>query len=137
MLERADTVVLVIGTPIDEFMNPSVTVFDRVIDELTPHIRPHCLVVLRSTVFPGTTEGVQRRLHAAGIETEVVFCPERIAEGHALEEIRSLPQLVGASSRRRLRAGALVSSSRSGCRSCARRRWRPSWRSSSPTRGAT
>jgi UDP-N-acetyl-D-mannosaminuronic acid dehydrogenase len=28
----------------------------------------------------------------------VVFCPERIAEGHALEEIRSLPQLIGASS---------------------------------------
>ena len=98
MLERADTVVLVIGTPIDEFMNPSVTVFDRVVDELIPHIRPHCLVVLRSTVFPGTTEGVQRRLHAAGLEADVVFCPERIAEGHALEEIRSLPQLVGASS---------------------------------------
>src|SRR6266513_593162 len=98
MLARADTVVLVIGTPIDEFMNPSVTVFDRVVDELIPHIRPHCLVVLRSTVFPGTTEGVQRRLHAAGLEADVVFCPERIAEGHALEEIRSLPQLVGASS---------------------------------------
>src|SRR5256885_6506297 len=94
MLDRADTVVLVIGTPIDEFMNPSVTVFDRVVDELIPHIRPHCLVVLRSTVFPGTTEGVQRRLHSAGLETDVVFCPERIAEGHALEEIRSLPQLV-------------------------------------------
>src|SRR5258706_216813 len=98
MLKRAGTVVIVIGTPIDEFMNPSVTVFDRVIDELIPHIQPHCLVVLRSTVFPGTTEGVQRRLHAAGLDTDVVFCPERIAEGHALEEIRSLPQLVGASS---------------------------------------
>ena len=97
MLGRADAVVIVIGTPIDEFMNPSVTVFDRVVDELIPHIRPHCLVVLRSTVFPGTTDGVQRRLQAAGMETDVVFCPERIAEGHALEEIRSLPQLVGAS----------------------------------------
>ena len=97
MLERADTVVMVIGTPIDEFMNPSVTIFDRVVDELIPHIRPHCLVVLRSTVFPGTTDGVQRRMSAAGLETDVVFCPERIAEGHALEEIRSLPQLVGAS----------------------------------------
>ena len=96
MLEHANAVVIVIGTPIDEFMNPSVTVFDRVIQELIPHIRPHCLVVLRSTVFPGTTEGVERRLRAAGLETDVVFCPERISEGHALEEIRSLPQLVGA-----------------------------------------
>ena len=97
MVEHTNVIVLVIGTPIDEFMNPSVTVFDRVIDELTPHIGADCLVVLRSTVFPGTTEGVERRLRAAGKDAVVVFCPERIAEGHALEEIKSLPQLIGAS----------------------------------------
>jgi len=97
MVERTKTIILVIGTPIDEFMNPSVTVFDRVIDELTPHIGRDCLVVLRSTVFPGTTEGVERRLRGAGKDAVVVFCPERIAEGHALEEIKSLPQLIGAS----------------------------------------
>ena len=97
LLERTHTVVLVIGTPIDEFMNPSVRIFDRVVDDLIPHLRDGSLVVLRSTVFPGTTESVERRLRAAGIDAEVVFCPERIAEGHALEEIRSLPQLIGAS----------------------------------------
>jgi UDP-N-acetyl-D-mannosaminuronic acid dehydrogenase len=97
MLERTDTVVIVIGTPIDEFMNPSVTVFDRVVDELIPHIRKDCLVVLRSTVYPGTTEGVERRLRKAGLNAAVAFCPERIAEGHALEEIKGLPQLIGAS----------------------------------------
>jgi UDP-N-acetyl-D-mannosaminuronic acid dehydrogenase len=98
LLERTDTVILVIGTPIDEFMNPSVRIFDRVVDDLIPHLRDGSLVVLRSTVFPSTTESVERRLRAAGIDAEVVFCPERIAEGHALEEIRSLPQLIGASS---------------------------------------
>jgi UDP-N-acetyl-D-mannosaminuronic acid dehydrogenase len=97
LLERTNTVVLVIGTPIDEFMNPSVRIFDRVVDDLIPHLRDGSLIVLRSTVFPGTTESVERRLRAAGIDAEVVFCPERIAEGHALEEIRSLPQLIGAS----------------------------------------
>jgi len=98
MVVRTKVIILVIGTPIDEFMNPSVTVFDRVIDELTPHIGPDSLVVLRSTVYPGTTEGVERRLRAAGKDAIVVNCPERIAEGHALEEIKSLPQLIGASS---------------------------------------
>ncbi len=97
MVARTSTVILVIGTPIDEFMNPSVSVFDRVIDELIPHIRAGSLVVLRSTVFPGTTETVERRLHDAGVDATVVFCPERIAERHALEEVRSLPQLIGAS----------------------------------------
>jgi UDP-N-acetyl-D-mannosaminuronic acid dehydrogenase len=98
MLKRTQTVILVIGTPIDEFMNPSVRIFDRVLDELTPHLQRGSLIVLRSTVFPGTTETVERRLRAAGIEAEVVFCPERIAEGHAIEELRTLPQLVGANS---------------------------------------
>jgi UDP-N-acetyl-D-mannosaminuronic acid dehydrogenase len=98
LLARTQTVILVIGTPIDEFMNPSVRIFDRVVDDLIPHLSDGSLVVLRSTVFPGTTESVERRLRAAGIDAEVVFCPERIAEGHALEEIRSLPQLIGASS---------------------------------------
>jgi UDP-N-acetyl-D-mannosaminuronic acid dehydrogenase len=100
LVESTDTVILVIGTPIDEFMNPSVRIFDKVLDELMPHLKNSTMIVLRSTVFPGTTESVERRLRAAGIQADVVFCPERIAEGHALEELRTLPQLVGASSDR-------------------------------------
>jgi UDP-N-acetyl-D-mannosaminuronic acid dehydrogenase len=100
LVESTDTVILVIGTPIDEFMNPSVRIFDKVLDELMPHLKNSTMVVLRSTVFPGTTETVERRLRAAGIQADVVFCPERIAEGHALEELRTLPQLVGVSSDR-------------------------------------
>ena len=98
MLRRTRNVVLVIGTPIDEFMNPSVRIFDRVLDELTPHLQNGSLIILRSTVFPGTTETVERRVRAAGLEADVAFCPERIAEGHALEELRTLPQLVGVTS---------------------------------------
>jgi len=100
LVGNADTVILVIGTPIDEFMNPSVRIFDKVLDELEPHLKSSSLIVLRSTVFPGTTESVERRLRAAGIEAEVAFCPERISEGHALEELRTFPQLVGVSSDR-------------------------------------
>jgi UDP-N-acetyl-D-mannosaminuronic acid dehydrogenase len=98
MLERTRNVVLVIGTPIDEFMNPSVRIFDRVLDELTPHVQQGSLIILRSTVFPGTTESVERRLRAAGIDADLAFCPERIAEGLALEELRTLPQIVGVTS---------------------------------------
>jgi UDP-N-acetyl-D-mannosaminuronic acid dehydrogenase len=98
MLERTRVAILVIGTPIDEFMNPSVRIFERVLDELTPHLQHGTLVVLRSTVFPGTSETVERRLQAAGLEAEIAFCPERIAEGHALEELRTLPQIIGVTS---------------------------------------
>jgi UDP-N-acetyl-D-mannosaminuronic acid dehydrogenase len=96
IVERTCVVVMVIGTPIDEFMNPSTRVFERVVDELGPRFRPHALVVLRSTVYPGTTTFVKHRLQQQGVEVEVAFCPERIAEGYALEEIRTLPQIIGA-----------------------------------------
>jgi UDP-N-acetyl-D-mannosaminuronic acid dehydrogenase len=96
ILSRTETVVLIIGTPIDEFLNPSTRVFHRVVEDLGPHMRPGSLVVLRSTVYPGTTHYVADRLRARGVTADVAFCPERVSEGAALEEIRSLPQLIGA-----------------------------------------
>ena len=96
MLERTNRVVVVIGTPVDEFLGPSMTIFERTVDAIAPHLRPGTLVVLRSTVYPGTTEHVERRFRERGCQVDVAFCPERIAEGHALEELRTLPQIVGA-----------------------------------------
>jgi UDP-N-acetyl-D-mannosaminuronic acid dehydrogenase len=98
IVARAEVVVLVIGTPIDEFMNPSTRIFERAVDELAPQLRDGALVVLRSTVYPGTTDYVRSRLAEIGVRVDVAFCPERVAEGHALEEIRSLPQIIGAGS---------------------------------------
>jgi UDP-N-acetyl-D-mannosaminuronic acid dehydrogenase len=72
------------------------TVFERAVSQIAPHLRPGSLIVLRSTVYPGTTEYVVQRLKALGCEADVAFCPERIAEGHALEELHSLPQIIGA-----------------------------------------
>ena len=104
MVGRANAVVVVIGTPIDEFMNPSTRPFQDLVAELGPCLAEDALVVLRSTVYPGTTDFVESRLKECCPGVRVAFCPERIAEGHALEEIRTLPQLVGANdaeSRRR------------------------------------
>ena len=58
MMARADAVVLVIGTPVDEFLGPSMRVFERAVDQIAPHVADGALVVLRSTVYPGTTEYV-------------------------------------------------------------------------------
>jgi UDP-N-acetyl-D-mannosaminuronic acid dehydrogenase len=96
MLRRANIIVVVIGTPIDEFFNPAMTIFERALGQIAPHIRDGSLVVLRSTVYPGTTQYVAQALADHGLRVDVAFCPERIAEGHALEELRTLPQIVGA-----------------------------------------
>ncbi len=96
MIERADALVVVIGTPVDEFLGPSMTIFEKAVNQIGPHLRDGALVVMRSTVYPGTTAYVAQHLAAAGCRVDVAFCPERIAEGHALEELHSLPQIIGA-----------------------------------------
>jgi UDP-N-acetyl-D-mannosaminuronic acid dehydrogenase len=96
MISRTDQLVVVIGTPVDEFLGPSMTVFEKAVDQIAPHLRDGALVVLRSTVYPGTTAYVAQHLAARGCTADVAFCPERIAEGHALEELHTLPQIVGA-----------------------------------------
>ncbi len=55
--------------------------------------------MLRSTVYPGTTAYVAAALADRGKRVDLAFCPERIAEGHALEELHSLPQIIGADTR--------------------------------------
>jgi UDP-N-acetyl-D-mannosaminuronic acid dehydrogenase len=96
MLRRTTAVIVVIGTPVDEFLHPSMTVFERTVDQIARDLQPGALVVLRSTVYPGTTARVAEDLRQRGCDVDVAFCPERIAEGHALEELASLPQIVGA-----------------------------------------
>jgi UDP-N-acetyl-D-mannosaminuronic acid dehydrogenase len=54
--------------------------------------------MLRSTVYPGITEKISLEVRSYGLNTFVSFCPERITEGNALEEIRILPQIIGADS---------------------------------------
>jgi UDP-N-acetyl-D-mannosaminuronic acid dehydrogenase len=98
LIQRTAVVVMVIGTPLDEFMSPTMRVYERAIDQLAAHVRNGALIILRSTVYPGTTEMVDRRLADHGLQVDVAFCPERIAEGYALEEIRTLPQLIGCDS---------------------------------------
>jgi UDP-N-acetyl-D-mannosaminuronic acid dehydrogenase len=96
MIRRAGCLIVVIGTPVDEFLGPSMTIFEKAVDQISPYLRDGALVVMRSTVYPGTTAYVAQHLALRGCNVDVAFCPERIAEGFALEELHSLPQIVGA-----------------------------------------
>lgn len=87
-------VVVVIGTPVDEYLNPKFTMFKKFFSELMESLKDDQHIILRSTVYPGTTEKIRDFLRANGKKTKVSFCPERIAEGKAMEELRSLPQIV-------------------------------------------
>jgi len=95
-LRDADAAIAVVGTPVDEHLNPTVTELYRNIDATIDLLPQGALLVLRSTVYPGVTKLVYDRVLRRGRRIHVGFCPERIAEGKAMEEIRSLPQIISA-----------------------------------------
>lgn len=95
-LKTADAAIAVVGTPVDEHLNPTVTELYRNIDTTIDILPEGALLVLRSTVYPGVTKLVYDRVQSRGRKIHVAFCPERIAEGKAMEEIRSLPQIISA-----------------------------------------
>jgi len=108
VIRSADTVITVIGTPLDEHLNPRLEVYGDLIKKDRSFLRNGQLLILRSTVYPGTTDHVAHALKTSGFEVDVAFCPERVAQGVALEEIHSLPQIVSGTSPRALeRAKAL------------------------------
>jgi UDP-N-acetyl-D-mannosaminuronic acid dehydrogenase len=104
----AENVVVVIGTPVDEHLNPDPQAIPRSLEGPAEHFRDGQLIILRSTVFPGVTGLVERVLKDRGLDVDVAFCPERIAEGKAMTELYSLPQIVsGRDQRVRDRAAGL------------------------------
>jgi UDP-N-acetyl-D-mannosaminuronic acid dehydrogenase len=96
VVSAAASVVVVIGTPVDEHLNPDRAAISRALTGSLPHFRDGQLVVLRSTVYPGVTRQVERMFADSGVDVGVAFCPERIAEGRAMVELYSLPQIVSA-----------------------------------------
>lgn len=94
VLLGAGAVVVVIGTPIDKHLNPEALDVPREVARLSQHLVDGQLLVLRSTLYPGVTAMVERQFAEQGRRIDVAFCPERIAEGKAMVELFSLPQLV-------------------------------------------
>jgi UDP-N-acetyl-D-mannosaminuronic acid dehydrogenase len=90
----APSVIVVIGTPVDEYLNPDPKAVPRALAECAEFFRDGQLLALRSTVYPGVTRLVERMVTDLGLQLEVAFCPERIAEGKAMTELHDLPQIV-------------------------------------------
>jgi UDP-N-acetyl-D-mannosaminuronic acid dehydrogenase len=97
---QADAIILTLGTPTFSHIEIDMSDIRKVLDDLLPVLREGQLLVLRSTVAPGTTEFVagyleKHRGFKVGGNFFVAHCPERIAAASFLEEIRSLPCIIG------------------------------------------
>jgi UDP-N-acetyl-D-mannosaminuronic acid dehydrogenase len=96
----ADFIVLTLGTPAHVHLEIDISQIRSVIDDLLPLLREGQTLILRSTVAPGTTDWLagyveQRRGFTVGEDFFVAHVPERIANNRFLEEITTLPTIVG------------------------------------------
>jgi UDP-N-acetyl-D-mannosaminuronic acid dehydrogenase len=96
----ARSIVLTLGTPSFSHIEIDMGDIRSVLDDLLPLLQEGQLVVLRSTVAPGTTEFVagyleKHRGFTVGEDVFVAHVPERIAADRFLEEIGTLPCIVG------------------------------------------
>jgi UDP-N-acetyl-D-mannosaminuronic acid dehydrogenase len=96
----ADVVLITVGTPVDEYGGLVTGQLEEACRRLAPHLRPGHMVILKSTVSPGTTRTfVAPLLDDSGLTHDVeyglAFCPERLAEGDAMAQLTELPVVVG------------------------------------------
>jgi UDP-N-acetyl-D-mannosaminuronic acid dehydrogenase len=97
-ISNSGPVIVTIGTPVDEFLNPERHVIQQCIDVLLPYLRDGQLLVLRSTLYPGTTDWINEYLKRMGRSLKVAFCPERIVQGYGVEELARMPQIISGTS---------------------------------------
>ena len=104
----AEHVIVVIGTPVDEHLNPDLGTVPSAVEGCARFLRDGQILILRSTVYPGVTALVEQLVAGLGLHVDVAFCPERIAEGKAMTELFGLPQIVSSRTQRGMdRASAL------------------------------
>ena len=109
--EHHRVVIIAVGTPLEDDGSPSLAALQAVCEMVGPRLKRGDLVMLRSTVPVGTTRGLVRELLEAGSGLKagdafhLVFAPERTVEGQAMQELNSLPQIVGGFSSRCVEVG--------------------------------
>jgi UDP-N-acetyl-D-mannosaminuronic acid dehydrogenase len=92
-----DVYVITVGTPLNAEGLARLDMIESAVNQVVDHMPDGALIILRSTVKIGTTRNVIAPiLEKSGKRFEIAMCPERTLEGRALQELRQLPQIVGA-----------------------------------------
>lgn len=99
-IAEADIIVICLPTPIDQQKQPNLTYIKEAMLGLLPYVKPHTLLILESTTYPGTTvdylvNPLQQQGFSIGEDIFVAYSPERVDPGNALFATGNTPKLVG------------------------------------------
>lgn len=97
LIKSSDIIFITLGTPIDEYFNPDFSNFFKNFKKILPFLKNGQIIILRSTVFPGTSRKILNILKKKRLKVGLAFCPERISQGNGISELNSLPQIISAS----------------------------------------
>ncbi len=92
--KNSTTVLITVGTPVDEYLSPKTGPLFKLADQLVPYLEPDHHLILRSTVFPGTSNALTDHFKEKGKRVDLSYCPERIVQGYAIRELKTLPQVI-------------------------------------------
>ncbi len=103
-IEQCSIYIICVPTPVDHNQEPDTTPLEAAIDIVGPYLENGDLVVIESTVFPGTCEQLlipaleNKSNMKAGIDFHVAHCPERVNPGDPFWTSENIPRVVGATS---------------------------------------
>jgi len=97
-IAKAKNIIITIGTPVDEYLNPKTKYFVEIFNKMIPYLSTSQNIIIRSSVFPDTCKRVYDFLNNKNFN--VSYCPERIVQGYAIKELEKLPQIVSGFSKK-------------------------------------
>ncbi len=92
LIKKSKFIIICIGTPIDQKLRPKIKEFLNFFYFLRKLINKSQIIIIRSSIFPGTIEKICKILKKKN--SNIVYCPERIVQGKLIDELPKLPQII-------------------------------------------
>ncbi len=99
-------IIVCIGTPVNENLKPELQSFLKFINELRKNISKKNILLIRSSIYPGMINKIEKILSKKN--QNIVYCPERIVQGLALEELPKLPQIIAGNNKNSLKEVSML-----------------------------
>jgi nucleotide sugar dehydrogenase len=99
-LAESSIVVVCVPTPLDDVGKPDLGPLTGAVSTVRDHLRPGQLVIIESTSYPGTTDGLLRNILEqsglrAGDDFALAYSPERADPGNTTFGLSNTPKVVG------------------------------------------
>ncbi len=103
-VKKSKYIILTIGTPIDEYLNPKLSNFLDLINQLGKIVKKNQILIIRSSIYPNMFNKI-KKLMPIYFKNNILYCPERIQQGYAMIELKQLPQIISGESTNTIKKG--------------------------------